>query len=277
VPGPKLITTERVSNRLTEESTAHYTLLISIVKGVTLSNGVAAVISLAHHAETSHVAPVTWFMLDTTFVATLLTYWATMTGVALLFRPIVLFDVVLPVGVGLMEFAQFEVLKPESVEDAPAACGELLRRCGMGRLFLTSQRCERAKGEPGRGSRFAARDCEGCHPTGEGKLDLCAAKDACSNRIVGYSIDARMTGALAVAGLHNAVALRGTVGTVVRSDRAASSAPTPTTERYEQPCCAARLTGSEPALTTRQWSTSSGCYRKPSSTGNAGPAASSCG
>ena len=27
------------------------------------------------------------------------------------------------------------------------------------------------------------------HPTGEGKLYLCAVKDACSNRIVGYSID----------------------------------------------------------------------------------------
>ncbi|GAA1841045.1 hypothetical protein GCM10009836_20480 [Pseudonocardia ailaonensis] len=29
------------------------------------------------------------------------------------------------------------------------------------------------------------------HPTGEGKLYLCAVKDACSKRIVGYSIDAR--------------------------------------------------------------------------------------
>ena len=28
------------------------------------------------------------------------------------------------------------------------------------------------------------------HPTGEGKLYLCAIKDAFSNRIVGYSIDA---------------------------------------------------------------------------------------
>ncbi len=26
------------------------------------------------------------------------------------------------------------------------------------------------------------------HPTGEGKLYLCAVKDACSNRIVGYSM-----------------------------------------------------------------------------------------
>ncbi len=33
------------------------------------------------------------------------------------------------------------------------------------------------------------------HPTAEGKLYLCAVKDACSNRIVGYSIDDRMTSA----------------------------------------------------------------------------------
>ncbi len=31
------------------------------------------------------------------------------------------------------------------------------------------------------------------HPTGEGKLYLCPVKDACSKRIVGYSIDTRMT------------------------------------------------------------------------------------
>jgi putative transposase len=31
------------------------------------------------------------------------------------------------------------------------------------------------------------------HPTGEGKLYLCAVKDACSKRIVGYAINDRMT------------------------------------------------------------------------------------
>jgi putative transposase len=31
------------------------------------------------------------------------------------------------------------------------------------------------------------------HPTAEGKLYLCAIKDVYSNRIVGYSMDARMT------------------------------------------------------------------------------------
>ena len=58
------------------------------------------------------------------------------------------------------------------------------------------------------------------HPTGEGKLYLCAVKDACSKRIVGYSIDARMTSALAVNALRNAVALRGrSAATIVHSDR----------------------------------------------------------
>jgi len=46
------------------------------------------------------------------------------------------------------------------------------------------------------------------HWTDEGKLYLCAIKDLWSNRIVGYSIDSRMTAELAVAALRNAVALR---------------------------------------------------------------------
>jgi transposase InsO family protein len=57
------------------------------------------------------------------------------------------------------------------------------------------------------------------HPTAEGKLYLCAIKDACSNRIVGYSIDDRMKATLAVAALRHATALRGCRGTVVHSDR----------------------------------------------------------
>ena len=60
------------------------------------------------------------------------------------------------------------------------------------------------------------------HPTAEGKLYLCAIKDACSKRIVGYSIDARMTASLAVNALNNALALRGKVGAlevIVHSDR----------------------------------------------------------
>ena len=57
------------------------------------------------------------------------------------------------------------------------------------------------------------------HPTDEGKLYLCAIKDAFSGRIVGYSMDARMKASLAVAALRNAIGLRARVATVVHSDR----------------------------------------------------------
>jgi len=57
------------------------------------------------------------------------------------------------------------------------------------------------------------------HPTGEGKLYLCAIKDVCSNRIVGYSMNARMTSELAVSALRNAIALRSPDRTIVHSDR----------------------------------------------------------
>ena len=58
------------------------------------------------------------------------------------------------------------------------------------------------------------------HPTAEGKLYMCAIKDACSNRIVGYSMDSRMKARLAVNALENAVARRGDVaGCIVHSDR----------------------------------------------------------
>ncbi len=57
------------------------------------------------------------------------------------------------------------------------------------------------------------------HKTAEGKLYLCAIKDAYSGRIVGYSIDSRMKSRLAVQALENAVAMRGDVaGCVVHSD-----------------------------------------------------------
>ena len=58
------------------------------------------------------------------------------------------------------------------------------------------------------------------HPTGEGKLYICAVKDVCSRKIVGYAIDARMTSHLADAALRNAIARRAPAGTVVvHSDR----------------------------------------------------------
>ena len=62
------------------------------------------------------------------------------------------------------------------------------------------------------------------HWTGEGKLYLCAIKDAYSNRIVGYSIDSRMKSRLAVAALNSAAARRrieggDVAGCVLHTDR----------------------------------------------------------
>lgn len=58
------------------------------------------------------------------------------------------------------------------------------------------------------------------HPTGEGKLYICAVKDAYSNRIIGYSIDSRMKSRIAVTALSNAVARRGDVaGCILHTDR----------------------------------------------------------
>lgn len=58
------------------------------------------------------------------------------------------------------------------------------------------------------------------HPTGEGKLYLCAIKDVYSNRIVGYSIDSRMKSRLAVAALNNAAGRRDDVaGRILHTDR----------------------------------------------------------
>ncbi len=57
--------------------------------------------------------------------------------------------------------------------------------------------------------------------TDEGKWYLCAIKNVCSGRIVGYSIDSRMQARLAVTALNKAVARReGDVsGCIVHSDR----------------------------------------------------------
>lgn len=58
------------------------------------------------------------------------------------------------------------------------------------------------------------------HQTGEGKLYLCAIKDVCSNRIVGYSISDRMKSRIAVDALNSAVARReGVAGCILHTDR----------------------------------------------------------
>jgi transposase InsO family protein len=58
------------------------------------------------------------------------------------------------------------------------------------------------------------------HPTAEGKLYLCAIKDAFSNRIVSWSIDSRMKARLVVAAIEMAVARRDEVaGCILHTDR----------------------------------------------------------
>lgn len=57
------------------------------------------------------------------------------------------------------------------------------------------------------------------HPTSEGKVYLCAVKDVWSNRIVGYSINERMTSELAVSALRMAIQRRSPTCTTVHSDR----------------------------------------------------------
>lgn len=58
------------------------------------------------------------------------------------------------------------------------------------------------------------------HWTGEGRLYVCALKDVCSRRIVGYAIDSRMKASLAVRALQNALTNRGHPrGVIVHSDR----------------------------------------------------------
>ena len=57
------------------------------------------------------------------------------------------------------------------------------------------------------------------HRTDAGKIYLCAIKDMYSRRIVGYSISDRMTSALAVSAVRNAIRLRGPVDTILHSDR----------------------------------------------------------
>ncbi len=62
------------------------------------------------------------------------------------------------------------------------------------------------------------------HPTGGGELHLCAIEDVFSRRVVGCSIDSRMTSRLAVTALSNAVARRrvegaDVTGCTLRSDR----------------------------------------------------------
>ena len=105
------------------------------------------------------------------------------------------------------------------------------------------------------------------HPTAEGKLYLCAVKDVWSRRIVGYSIDSRMTSHLAVDALEMAIARRGrdqVPGAWSTPTGAPSSAPGPTSPPCTGTGCAGRWAESRPPRTTPPWSPSSPCSRRTS-------------
>jgi transposase InsO family protein len=102
------------------------------------------------------------------------------------------------------------------------------------------------------------------HWTDEGKLYLCAIKDVHSNRIVGYSIDSRMTAELAVAVLRNAVALRNPVGTTLHSDRGSQFRSRKFVELLKETGITGQWDESEPARTTPRWSRSSRSCRRTS-------------
>jgi hypothetical protein len=99
------------------------------------------------------------------------------------------------------------------------------------------------------------------HPTAEGTLYLCAVRDACTNRIVGYSMGPRRTSRprwCAPAGVP-------------------SSGPTPTPAPGVATGSAARWARSGRARTTPPWSRSPRCRTRTSPTGGAGRPASSSG
>ena len=78
------------------------------------------------------------------------------------------------------------------------------------------------------------------HTTGEGKVYMCAIKDAFSGRIVGYAIDSRMKSRLVVRAIENAVAMRGNVaGCIAHSDRLNSPSSDP-----ENSCASSPTTAS---------------------------------
>lgn len=57
------------------------------------------------------------------------------------------------------------------------------------------------------------------HPTAEGSLHICAVKDVCSRRIVGYAVGPRMTAQLADAALRTAIASRRPTGSAAGHGR----------------------------------------------------------
>ena len=119
------------------------------------------------------------------------------------------------------------------------------------------------------------------HPTGEGKLYCCAIKDVYSNRIVGYSIDSRMTAQLAITALNNAVTRRATAGAdvagcIVHADRGSQFRSRKSGPRTDPPQHGRIHGPGRPRPpTTPRWNRSSRCCRRTSSTGAAGAPANS--
>ncbi len=111
------------------------------------------------------------------------------------------------------------------------------------------------------------------HPTAQGKLYLCTIKDLHSNRIVGYSLDSRMTASLAVAALRNANGLRSPTDTIVHSDRSIQFRSRPFVNTLSVNGLRGSMGRVGAWVTTQPWSRSSRCYRRTSSTNNAGPPA----
>ena len=109
------------------------------------------------------------------------------------------------------------------------------------------------------------------HRTSEGKLYICAVKDVWSNRIVGYSIDDRMTAELACSALRNAIGLRSPAATIVHSDRGSQFR----SRKFVNLLSRNRLHGSmgpgwPRARTTRPWNRGSPCCNATCSTENGG-------
>lgn len=120
------------------------------------------------------------------------------------------------------------------------------------------------------------------HKTAEGKLYVCAMKDAWSGRIVGYSIDSRMKSRLAVNALHNARhgprrpgrswAGASSTRTVDRNSGRGNSWPF-----YVATGCAGAWAAWPRALTTQPSKASGPCCRRTSSTAASGAPERNCG
>ncbi|AXE24130.1 hypothetical protein C0216_12275 [Streptomyces globosus] len=116
------------------------------------------------------------------------------------------------------------------------------------------------------------------HATGDGKLYLCAIKDVFSNRIVGYSIGARMKSRLAVTALDNAVARRENVdGCILHSDRGSQFRPRKFVQALERHRMAGSIGRVGAAVDNAAMESFSACCRRTSSTAAAGPPARNCG